>query len=314
MTGRVLRFVWLVAGLVLCAPPPAGAQVVDRTPLRREIPAPPMRIRAEAGLDQMVEEVLRLWPEMAREVAADLGLSDPAPVEIVMLGSATWKRWAQGLLPEWGVGFANWPGGPIAIDAGRAARDPARFGRILRHEISHVYLGQRLQGHRPPTWFIEGVAQVQAGEWNFNDTIGLVQVASVGALPRLSVLHARFPAGGRAAELAYRVSRQAVIEIDRRAPERGGWRSMLDDLAAGRPFSTVLNDLTGLSPAEFEASVENRLQIRYGWLAAIASASSLFTLMTLLFVVGAARARLRTRRRLREMEAEEALIDLGHDP
>ena len=67
------------------------------------------------------------------------------------------------------------PPGPIAIDAGRAARDPARFPRILRHEISHVYLGQRLDGNRPPTWFIEGVAQEQAGEWGLGDAIGLVQ-------------------------------------------------------------------------------------------------------------------------------------------
>jgi hypothetical protein len=160
----------------------------------------PRRCDASTRLDGIVDEILRLWPDSSRDVAEGLALDDPAPVEIVVLTSDTWKRWARGLLPEWGVGFANWPGGPIAIDAGRAVRDPVRFPRILKHEISHVYLGQRLNGHRPPTWFIEGVAQVQAGEWNFDDTIGLVQVASVSALPPLSLLHARFPTGGRAAE------------------------------------------------------------------------------------------------------------------
>ena len=93
-----------------------------------------------------VDEVLRQWPERIGAVATDLGLEDPQPLEIVLLTSRTWDRWARGLVPEWGVGFANWPDGPIAIDAGRAVRDPARFPRILRHEISHVYLGQRLEG------------------------------------------------------------------------------------------------------------------------------------------------------------------------
>lgn len=290
------------------------AQAQDRTPIRRSVANPPMMVRAESGLEGFVDEILRLWPESARYVAEGLGLQDPAPVEIVILTHETWKHWARGLLPEWGVGFANWPGGPIAIDAGRAARDPARFPRILQHEISHVYLGQRLSGHRPPTWFVEGVAQVQAGEWSFGDTIGLVQVASVSALPPLSLLHTRFPTGGRAAELSYRVSRQAVTEIDRIGREAGGWRAMLEPLSRGTSFATALQGVTGLRPNEFEAAVENRLQIRYGWIAAVASATSLFTLMTFLFVIGAARARLRTRRRLREMEAEEALLDLGPDP
>lgn len=305
MTRLLLLLLLALAGV-------AQAQGVDRTPVRRSVAAPPMSIRAEAGLDRMVDEIVRLWPGAATAIAADLDLAEPAPVEIVVLTHATWRQWARGLLPEWGVGFANWPGGPIAIDADRAARDPGRFSRILRHEISHVYLGQRLNGHRPPTWFVEGVAQVQAGEWDFGDTIGLVQVASVGAIPPLSLLHARFPVGGQAAELSYRVSRQAVIEIERHGHDRGGWRAMLDPLAAGATFGTVLYQITELHPAEFEVAVENRLQIRYGWLAAVASATSIFSVMTLLFIVGAARSRLRSRRRLREMEEEEA--HLGFDP
>jgi len=292
----------------------AAAQVADPTPDRRVVQDPPLYVRAEEGLERMVDEVLRLWPEASREIAADLGLADPEPLEIVVLTSRTWDRWARGLVPEWGVGFANWPYGPIAIDAGRAVRDPARFPKTLRHEISHVYLGQRLQGHRPPSWFIEGVAQIQADQWNFGDTIGLVQVASVGAVPKLHELHAQFPAGGQRAEMAYRVSRQAVGEIDRVGGESGGWRAMLEPLSTGGSFGSALQQVTGLQPNDFAAAVENRLQIRYGWIAAIASATSLFGVMTVLFVVGAARARLRTRRRLREMEAEEALIYPGPHP
>ena len=141
----------------------AVAQPVDPTPVRRAIDHPPLYVRAEAGLEGIVDEVLRQWPDASREIAADLDLRHPQPVEIVLLSSRTWDRWATGLVPEWGVGFANWPYGPIAIDAGRAVRDPARFPKTLRHEISHVYLGQRLEGRRPPSWFIEGVAQIQAG-------------------------------------------------------------------------------------------------------------------------------------------------------
>jgi hypothetical protein len=305
----VIRFLILVL-LVSTA---ASAQVTDPTPIRRSMSHPPVYVRAEDGLESLVEEVLRLWPESAPMIAEGLGLTEIAPVEIVLLKHATWTRWSRGLLPEWGVGFANWPGGPIAIDAGRAVRDPGRFSQILRHEISHVYLGQRLKGHRPPTWFVEGVAQIQSGDWSFGDTMGLVQVASVGALPPLSRLQASFPVGGRPAQLAYRVSRQAALEIDRRGEDRGGWRAMLGPLAEGAPFAAALHAVTGLRPKAFEAAVENRLQIRYGWIAIVASATSLFSIMTLLFIVGAARSRLRMMRRLREMEEEESQFGLEPD-
>ena len=59
--------------------------------------------------------------------------------------------------------------------------------------------------------------------------------------------------------------------------------AMLEPLAAGAPFAAVLYEISGMRPTEFEAAVENRLHIRYGWMAAVASATSLFTLMTLLF-------------------------------
>lgn len=303
---RALVILLLLAGS-------SAAQSTDPTPVRRAIADPPLYVRAERGLERMVEEVLLLWPDASREIAAGLQLADARPVEIVLLTSRTWDRWARSLVPEWGVGFANWPYGPIAIDAGRAVRDPARFPLILRHEISHVYLGQRLDGRRPPTWFIEGVAQIQAGEWNLEDTIGLVQAASVGAVPPLNQLHAHFPSGGRSADLAYRVSRQAVTEIDRIGYDRGGWSSMLDALASGTDFATVLQSVTGMRPHDFEAAVESRLEIRYGWIGAIASATSLFGVMTLLFLIGVIRARMRTRRRLREMEAEEALSEMLAD-
>jgi hypothetical protein len=111
--------------------------------------------------------------------------------------------------------------------------------------------------------------------------------------------------------MAYRISRQAVGEIDRVGRDQGGWRAMLGPIASGTDFATSLHAVTGLRPNDFEAAVENRLQIRYGWIAVVASATSLFGVMTILFLIGVARARVRTRRRLREMEIEEALLDIG---
>lgn len=299
------RLLFLGLGLwlgVLAAPTPAGA---DATPLRATVDDPPLRIRAEEGMEAAVREVQRLWPRAATAVADDLGLESPRPVEVVLLGGRTFESWSRGLLPEWGVGYASWPAGPIALNVTEISRGVKTFEEILRHEISHVYLGQRLNGVRPPRWFVEGVAQAQSGEWRFSDTLGLVGSASTGKLPRLHRLTVHFPRGGGSAQLAYRISLQAVLELDRRFPEKGGWRAVLAPAAESGRFDRAFTEVYGLRLPEFGEEVYDRLHSRYGWIAALAGAGTLFTAMTFLFLAGYVRKRAQARRRLREMEEEE---------
>jgi hypothetical protein len=296
----------LLAALLLTL---AGAAGASPTPVEAQVQSPPAVIRGEEGMESSVAWLQKEWPRLATPVAEELGLASPRPVLVVLLQGKTFRRWSRGLIPEWGVGYANWPDGPIAIDIDAALRGSKTLEQIVQHEISHVYLGQRLEGRRPPTWFVEGVAQRQSGEWTMTDTMALVEAASVGRLPRLSQLVARFPAGGRPAELAYRVSLLAVQDIDRRLADRGGFAALVARAAETGRFDTAFTEMTGLRLAEFELQLAGRLRGRYGWIAAIAGAGTLFTAMTFLFLLGTARAHWRKRKRLAAMAKEEAGID-----
>ena len=278
----------------------------DPFPVRRVVEDPPALLLAERGLEGAAVEVARLWASAAPEVAAGVGLQRPRPVAVYLLSGRTFQRWSRGLLPDWGIGYANWPDGPIALDVDGITAGSKSLDFVLRHEISHVYLGQALSGVRPPTWFVEGVAQMQSGEWSLGDTIALFQVASVGGLPRLSELVGRFPSGGRRAEMAYRLSLKALQEIDERLRERGGWTALVDSTARIGRFDLAFERTVGVRLAEFEVELAGSLQSRYGWFAAVANATTLFSVMTLLFLAGAGRALWRKRRRMREMEQEEA--------
>jgi hypothetical protein len=238
----------------------------------------------------------------------------PAPVEVVLLSGETFRGWWRGLLPEWGVGFASWPDGPIAIDVDGVLRGKKTLEEVLRHEISHVYLGQRLKGVRPPRWFVEGVAQAQSGEWRFGDTLALVQAASTGSLLPLSRLASSFPQGGRAAELAYRVSLQAVLDLDGRLADQGGWRALVTRAAEIERFDVAFEEMVGMRLAQYDEELVGKLRGRYGWIAAVASATTLFSAMTVVFLMGTARSWLRKRRRLREMEEEEASLGFPRPP
>lgn len=301
----LLVFVTLACASLLAAQTLVFDEVEDPYPEKRTVEFPPALILAEAHLGGAADEIARRWAHAAPEIAAQLGLQSPRPVAVYLLSGRTFSRWSRGLLPDWGIGFANWPDGPIALDIDGITSGAKSLDVVLRHEISHVYLGQSLGGVRPPTWFVEGVAQVQSGEWTLGDTFALVQVASVGALPPLSELAGRFPAGGRPAEMAYRLSLQAVQELDRRLQDRGGWAVLVEATTRTGRFDVAFEEVMGLRLPEFERELSDRLRGRYGWLAAIAGASTLFTLMSLLFVAGAMRAYWRKHRRLAEMEREE---------
>lgn len=253
------------------------------------------------------------WEVWARPVVIGVGQTQPRPVRIFLLGAERFRRLARRTVPEWGVGYAGWPDGPIVLDIDRLTSDRKNLGELLRHELSHVYLGQRIAHAAPPRWFIEGIAQLQAGEWRVADSWSLVRAGATGALPELGDPDA-FRRGSGEARLIYLASLLAVTQLEERLSDQGGLVALLDRAATVRRFDQAFADMTGERVDAFAASVGAGLRVRYGWLAMLSDPPSLFGVMTVLFLLGAFLRTRRARRRLREMEAEELRQDIPADP
>lgn len=309
--GRALRSSFLAllfACIPLLAPAPASAQLLA---LQRDMGPPWARVRAEEGLEGAIDQIESLWPALPEEIASGLGLLEPAPVEIVLLSGETFRSWSKGLLPEWGAGYARWPHGPIAIDVSAASRGPKQLPDLLRHELSHVYLGQRLgEASGVPRWFVEGVAQAQAAEWRWTDNFSLMRGSMFGRLPSLQRISARFPVGSGGAGQAYALSLAAVSRLQRQLENKGGWRALIDGTERSGRFDLAMQELTGLTVQSWTEEFDQEVGGRYRWLGVLGQLGSVFGLMTLLFLLGVGRAQWRKRRRLAEMEAEEAAVDL----
>lgn len=285
----------------------ASGRRVEPTPLRRALSDPPLLLSAQAGLEGFLDQLARIAPPAARDICSQLGLTQPQPVEIVVLHATAFATWARGFAPEWGVGIAIWPGGPIVLDAAATSAGAKPLEVILRHELSHVYLGQRVAGAQLPQWFVEGLAQRQASEWAWTDTFALVRAAALRRLPRLSRLEWGFPAHGGAAQLAYALSMHAVGELEHRLGT-AGFTAFLEDLRAGADFDEALQRRAGVGTDRFDREVSAALAGRFGWLGILASLPNLFAVMTVLFLAAVARAYIRRRRRAAELEREEALL------
>jgi uncharacterized protein YjiS (DUF1127 family) len=302
--GRLIRSLIPVGLLVLCSHSWAAA---DEPFFRITIQDPPAEILAEPEFAGAAREIEAQWAAWAGSVAAGVGLDEPAPVRIYLFGSQRFARLARGGVAEWGLGFATWPGGPIVLDLERLARDRKNLAELTRHELSHVYLGQRLGRAPPPRWFIEGIAQLQAGEWRVADRLVLVRAGTTGRLPELRDA-GDFAGNARQAHVAYVASLWTVSRLGSELEGRGGLPALIDAAAEAGRFDLAFEEFTGLRPPQYAAESAAGLRMRYGWLAVLTDPPSLFGAMTLLFLLGAWMSRRRSRQRLLEMEAEELAI------
>lgn len=83
------------------------------------------------------------------------------------------------------------------------------LGRILVHEMVHVYLDARC--YAPvPRWMHEGLAQIISGEWTNADASAILATRMVNRLIPLSELEYGFPSEAERQQLAYRQSSSVV--------------------------------------------------------------------------------------------------------
>ena len=253
---------------------------------------------------------------LARSLLAGAARSDsfpwlPRPRQRVLIAiapdAARFRAWAGTSAPEWGVALAFPESRRIVMhgrDAGSDAGDPQE---VLRHELAHLALHERL-GDRPPRWFDEGYASVAAREWRRDDILAANVALALRGAPSLEQLDASFAGGSVAAQSAYALSYRAVTELASLDPERGlslffeYWtHSPSMDVAVRRAFGTTL--------AGFEHEFQTRTRRRYGGLALFADLSLLLLVLSVLLFPFFIARRMRDRRRLAALLAADAAAE-----
>jgi hypothetical protein len=253
---------------------------------------------------------------LARSLLANAAANDtfpwlPRPQQRVLVAiapdAAHFRAWAGPTAPEWGAALA-FPESRRVVMQGRAAgSDAGDPQEVLRHELAHLALHERL-GDRPPRWFDEGYASVAAREWKREDVLAANLALAVRGAPSLDQLEASFSGGSVTAQSAYALSYRAVMELAALDPERGltlffrYWPENPSlDVAVRRAF--------GITLAGFEHDYQSRTRRRYGALALVADLSVVFVVMTILLMPFYIARRSRDRRRLAALLAADAAAE-----
>jgi hypothetical protein len=262
-------------------------------------------MRYPADFVEMAETVEKFLCESTGTMANSLGLESIDTITVLVAPDTKgYRRLHGGRLHEWSAAFSDVRLQVLGINSRAVVRMRRPVRMVIRHELSHLLFTQRVRGVRCPTWFMEGLAMMQSGEWGFDDQWRLVSQIVKKEIPYLEDLAGPFPEGADDAVFAYGISYIAVQELLRERPE---------DLVTVTAFIRDLGDFDEAFATTFGESTEHfdgRLHIivgkRYRNIGAIIQTAPYWLIVTVLFLLAFALRRYRNRRRLEEWEKMEA--------
>jgi hypothetical protein len=303
--------------------------VVDLRAWRRAIAAAalvvmasgsPLRAQDDAPLRLDVGRFTAVYypadDRLVRSLLADAARTDsfpwlPRPRQRVLLAIAPdatrFRAWIGPSAPEWGAAIAFPESRRIVMQGRGAGSDAGDPTEVLRHELAHLALHERL-GDRPPRWFDEGYASVAAREWRRDDVLAANVALALRGPPSLDQLEASFSGGAVAAQSAYALSYRAVSELASLDQARG--LSLLFEYWTTSPsLDVAVRRAFGITLTGFEREFQSRTQRRYGGLALFADLTLLLLVLSVLLLPFFVARRLRDRRRLRALLAADAAAE-----
>lgn len=300
MARSHLRRILLAAVLVAALAGGAGAaRAQDRA---RTLDTHPITIHAEPRYERVARKVERICREEVPRLAAEIGLERMAPITIIVTDDiGPYDEALGGELPRWGIAFAILEENRILVDVNRATREWNSLDEVVPHELSHLLVHQRLPGVRLPIWFLEGLAQWQAREWNAVDQWQLMQAVWSGTAPRLLDMTWRYPKIEARAQEAYRVSYAGFTELF----AESGYDDLPALLAAvegARSFERGFVAHFGYGTAEYAEYFQGELKKKYdsGFMAF--QSGPLLAFAAVLFLAVIARYLVRRRRKFATLD------------
>ncbi len=258
-------------------------------------------------LERMAREIETLFEESAGEIAGEIGLETIAPVRVYLAGDdATYRSLHEGRIPEWGAAFSAVADRVIGIHAPLAVAGPRSMRALVRHELSHLLLAERVGAVNLPAWFMEGLAMIQAGEWRLADEWNFMLLAGRGRVPYLEEIAGPFPRRAEDAALAYGLSYRAVSKLLAENP--GSLATLTAFIRDRGDFEDAFFMTFGETPYDFAARLYVIVHERYRTPGVILNASPYWLAAAALVVAAYVARRVRTRRALREMEEREARL------
>jgi hypothetical protein len=296
--------VTLAVVITMLASPPQRPHAAAADTKRLTLDRSGITIDYRASDERVAKAVASICEERIPVLAGELGLAAVRPFAIVLIPDIKeYEEHMEFTLPPWGIAFAFAENGVVLVDVKRATNAWNSLEKVIPHEFSHMLLAQRVPGVRMPLWFVEGLAQWQAGEWSVLESWRLMESVWTDDAPRLEQMISSLPADERRTREAYRVAYAAFQErFDGRMdliPE------FLDEVARRGDFGEAFKAYWNEDEYDYYVRFAVHLESQYKKGLMLFQTGPLFTLVSLLFILVILARWLKNRRKLKRMEEAE---------
>jgi tetratricopeptide (TPR) repeat protein len=202
---------------------------------------------------QLGRQILAALEGEYRRLNRELTSQSPGTIAVILYPDQTYFDVTRA--PGWSGALFD---GKIRIPTRGLSTVTEELKATLAHELTHSFL-DALPGRGSPTWFVEGVAQLQEGRTAATDKKALASLQRQKQLPPLKDLRGSFmQLTPEAADVAYAEGLSAVEYLVTRFG-RSAIRSLVDLLAQNYNFENAFKTALGSSVSEFEAAWERDL-------------------------------------------------------
>jgi tetratricopeptide (TPR) repeat protein len=225
----------------------------------RELRSEHFLLRYEGGQGEKLSgEVLNSLEESFQNLVLDLDYSPREVIVAILYPNQAFQDITRS--PTW-VGALN--DGKIRVPVSGLTQMNADLARVLKHELTHSFVRQITVG-RCPTWFNEGLAQLEEGATTATMGSQLARALATGRVPSFPALEVPFlNLPQDQVVLAYAKS-LAALEYLRTSFDMGEIRNLLKVMPSQPDLGVLLQDEVGLTYPAFEQEVTNYIVKKYG--------------------------------------------------
>ncbi|OQX85039.1 MAG: hypothetical protein B6D63_03155 [Candidatus Latescibacteria bacterium 4484_7] len=256
------------------------------------------------GKEKLAGEVKAIIENSSPIVASELGLERSDTISVfISVTERGYLNIRSGRIPEWSAGFSDTRGRILGLNMAAILRGDRPMKEVVRHELSHLFLAQKVDYANVPVWFMEGLAMHQAGQWSLRRRMQFVEGVWKKEVPFLKDLDDGFPADAEKARVAYSLSFMAVERLLN--SDRGDLVTLTSFTRDYGDFEKAFALTFGMTTEEYADQFHNYLSDHYGYLGTLLQSIPYFSGIALLMLIVYAVKRYKNYRKLKEWDRSE---------
>lgn len=241
-------------------------------------------------------------------IMSDLGVSYPGKIRVYIADRGAFQELQPTgtIFPDSIIGVAY---SRLSLIILKSPRDSSYIQSDLQktfiHELTHILLGAAFNADEAiPRWLNEGIAFYESREWNLSRASTMTRAVLTDSIIPLSALTHVFPGNPRELQLAYAQSYYLVSFLITRFG-RESFHAFIKAYSEKKQLEEALLSVYAMNLYELEQEWHSYLKMRFSWIPIITSSTTLWFIITIIFIYGYMRKKRKVSVTLKQWEEEE---------